>query len=92
MIKDAKPMMTMPVPRLMSAVFWYCASTAPLRAVMALDRHSPTVTVKAVLIEDARTMSGLSPVARMDSPSRVFRNSVSRIPMTTVSTAAGISL
>ena len=85
-------MMTMPVPRLMSAVFWYCASTAPLRAVMALDRHSPTVTVKAVLIEDARTMSGLSPVARMESPSRVFKNSTSSTPMTTVSTAAGISL
>ena len=66
-------MMTMPVPRLMSAVFWYWARTAPDRAVRALEMHRPTVMVKPVLMEDARTMSGLSPVARMDRPRRVFR-------------------
>ena len=82
-------MMTMPVPRLMSAVFWYWARIAPDRAVRALEMHSPTVTVKAVLIELARTISGLSPVARMDSPSRVRRNSTSTAAARRASTAAG---
>ena len=85
-------MMTMPVPRLMSAVFWYWASTAPDRAVKELETHRPTVMVKPVLMEEARTMSGLSPVARMDRPSRVFRNRASRIPTQTISTATGTSL
>ena len=37
-------------------------------------------------------MSGLSPVARMDRPSRVFRNRASRNPTHKVRTATGISL
>ena len=82
-------MITIPVPRLMSAVFWYWASRAPDRAVRALDRHRPTVMVKPVLMELARTISGLSPVARMERPSRVFRNSTSRTAERTVTTAAG---
>ena len=82
-------MMTMPVPRLMSAVFWYWASRAPDRAVRALARHRPTVMVKPVLMEEARTMSGLSPVARMDRPSRVFRNSTSSTATRMVTRAEG---
>ena len=82
-------MMTMPVPRLMSAVFWYWASRAPDRAVRALARHRPTVMVKPVLMELARTMSGLSPVARMERPSRVFRNSTSSTAARIAAAAAG---
>ena len=59
---------------------------------MALAMQSPTVTVKAVLIEEARTMSGLSPVARMDRPSRVPRNAMSRAQTATVITTATSSL
>ena len=92
MIREARPMMTMPLPRLISAVFWYWARSAPDRAVQALAMHRPTVMVKEVLMELARTMSGLSPVARMDRPSRVFRNRASRIPTQTISTATGTSL
>ena len=45
MIREARPMMTMPLPRLMSAVFWYWASTAPDREVQALAMHRPMVMV-----------------------------------------------
>ena len=67
-------MTTIPVPEPMSTVRWYWPTTAPDRAVRALAKHSPTVMVKVGLTEEARTMSRLSPVARMDSPSRVPRN------------------
>ena len=91
MMRLARPMITMPVPRLMSAVFWYWASTAPERAVMELEMHRPTVTVKPVLMEEARTISGLSPVARMDNPNRVLRNSTSAAPTRRVMIMAKIS-
>ena len=91
-MREARPMTTMPVPRLMSADFWYWASTAPDRAVMALAMHRPTVTVKAVLMELARTMSGLSPVARMERPSRVPRNAMSKAQTIAVMNAAVMSL
>ena len=50
----------------------------------ALATHSPTVTVKVGLIEDARTMSRLSPVARMERPSRVPRKRTSSPPASKV--------
>ena len=43
---------------------------------MALEMHRPIVMVNAVLMEEARTMSGLSPVARMERPIRVPRNRI----------------
>ena len=85
-------MTTIPVPRLISAERWYWASTAPDRAVMALEMQRPTVMVNAVLMEDARTMSGLSPVARMDRPIRVPRNRMSSTQTTTVTRAATSNL
>ena len=92
MMSEARPMTTMPVPRLMSAERWYWASTAPDSAVMALAMQRPTVMVNAVLMDDARTMSGLSPVARMDRPIRVPRNAMSSAQTTTVTSAATMSL
>ena len=55
---------------------------------MAFAMHKPTVMVKAGLIEEARTISILSPVARMESPSRVPRNRISRMPVRSVAAAA----
>ena len=43
-------------------------------------------------MDDARTMSGLSPVARMDRPNRVPRNAMSSAQTTTVTSAATMSL
>ena len=49
--------------------------------------HSPTVMVKLGLMEEARTISALSPVARMLRPRRVPRNSTSSTPAATVMAA-----
>ena len=46
---------------------------APESATTALERHRPTVVVNAGLMDDADTMSRLSPVARRDRPSCVRR-------------------
>ena len=59
---------------------------------MALEMHRPIVMVNAVLMEEARTMSGLSPVARMERPIRVPRNRINSRQTTTVMTAATSSL
>ena len=59
---------------------------------MALARHRPTVMVKTGLMEEARTISVLSPVARMDSPSRVPRNSTSSTQTASTTTEATSSL
>ena len=76
MSSDARAMVTMPCPMLISTDFWAWASRQPDRAVMAPEMHRPTVVVKAGLMEEERTMSGLLPVARMARPSRVRRNTV----------------
>ena len=54
--------------------------------------QSPTVMVKAGFTEDALIMSGLSPVARMESPRRVFRNSASSPAAANTITSATTSL
>ena len=72
--KDANATVTIPVPKLISAVLLYCAIKEPERPVKALDRQSPTVMVKVGLMEEARTIAGLSPVARIDRPSPVLKN------------------
>ena len=77
----------MPVPMLMSADFWAWPTTAPDRPVRALAAHSPTVTVNAGFTDEERTMSRLSPVARMDSPSRVPKNRYSSPPASRVRAA-----
>ena len=66
-------MVTMPVPTLISLLFWYWASRPPESAVSAPEMHRPTVMVKAGLMLEALTIAALSPVARMDKPSRVRR-------------------
>ena len=75
MTRAARASTTIPVPLFTSAKVLYCATMAPDRPVMALATHRPTVMVKLGLMEEARTISALSPVARMDRPSRVPRNS-----------------
>ncbi len=52
-------MVTMPVPTLISQLFWYCASRPPESAVRALEMHRPTVMVNAGLMVEARTISGV---------------------------------
>ena len=44
---------------------------------MALATHRPTIMVRFGLMEDAFTISSLSPVARMDRPRRVCRKKAS---------------
>ena len=78
MTRAARASTTMPVPLFTSAKVLYWATMAPDRPVMALATHRPTVMVKLGLMEEARTMSALSPVARMDRPSRVPRKRTSR--------------
>ena len=75
----------MPVPMSMLTDFWLWASRQPDRPVKALATHRPTMVVKVGLIEEERTMSGLSPVARMARPRRVRRNRVKNT--TTAATA-----
>ena len=77
MSSDASAIVTMPVPRLMSTAFCACAIRQPDSAVSEFATHSPTVVVNAGLMDDERTIMGLSPVARMARPSRVRRKSVS---------------
>ena len=56
-----------------------------------LARHRPIVIVNDGFSDEARTMSGLSPVARMERPMRVPRNSTSRRPARIVTNAASSS-
>ena len=71
---EARAMVTMPVPISMFTDFWLWASRQPDSPVKALEMQRPTMVVKAGLMEEERTMSGLLPVARMARPSRVRRN------------------
>ena len=57
---------------------------------MALETARPMVMVRPVLMEEARTMSGLSPVARMERPRRVFRNRISSTATIRVMRMAGM--
>ena len=52
------------------------------------------MTVNAGFRDEARTMSGLSPVARMERPMRVFRNASSSTParMVTVDINSGTGI
>ena len=60
MIRQARPMTTIPAPLLISADFWYWPTTAPERAVKALEIQSPTVMVNTGFTDDARTISPVS--------------------------------
>ena len=92
MTRDARAIVTIPVPRLMSQVLLYCAMRHPARPVMALATQRPTVIVNAGLIEDARTIAGLSPVARIERPRVVLRNQRIRRQTTRTTAARRISL
>ena len=74
MISEASAIVTMPVPRLISLVLLYWPTSAPARPVIAFATQRPTVMVNAGLMEEALTIAGLSPVARIERPSRVLRN------------------
>lgn len=91
MIRLARPTTTIPVPSVMSLNFWCWASRPPLSATSALAMHRPTVVVKAGLMEDAATMSRLSPVARMDRPSWVPRKATIAAPAASATRAASTS-
>ena len=78
-------MVTMPEPMSMFTDFCDWASRQPERAVRLPERQRPTMVVKAGLMDEERTMSGLSPVARMARPRRVRRN---RLRNSTASTTA----
>ena len=80
----------MPVPRLMSHDFWYCAKIPPDNAVMAPETQSPTVMVCFGLMLEAFTIAALSPVARIESPSLVPRKRLKRMPITTTRSATRI--
>ena len=54
--------------------------------------HRPTVMVKAGLMLEARTMAALSPVARMDRPSRVPRKPSIAAPASRIMASAMASL
>ena len=84
-------MVTMPCPMLMSTDFCAWLSRQPDRPVKAFATHSPTVVVKAGLIEEERTMSGLLPVARMARPSRVPKNRVKNAATSTTAMSATAS-
>ena len=92
MSSEARAMVTMPVPMFISTAFCDCASRQPDSAVNEPAMHRPTMVVKAVLIDDERTMSGLLPVARIARPRRVLRNAVSRTSITMTAISATASL
>src|SRR5699024_4431671 len=76
----------------MSQLFWYWLWRAPARPVRALARQRPAVMVNPGLMLEARTMSALSPVARMDRPSRVPINTLIRMAAPRANTARTVSL
>ena len=92
MMRLASAMVTMPVPMLMSQDLLYSPIRQPASAVMALERHRPMVIIRAGLMEEDFTMSGLLPVARMDRPRRVLRNSSSSTTTTATKASATMSL
>ena len=89
---DARAMVTMPLPMSMLADFWHWASRHPDRAVMPPEMMRVTVVVKVGSMEEERTMSALLPVARMESPSRVLRNTTKKPQMMSTKTRAVMSL
>ena len=59
---------------------------------MAFATQSPIVIISLVLMLEALTISGLSPVARMESPSLVFKKKEISTPTMITISAATISL
>jgi len=91
MTRDASAMVTIPVPRLMSQVLLYWPMRQPARPVREFEKQSPTVMVNIGLMEEALTMAGLSPVARMERPRVVPRNHLISAQTSTTITARRIS-
>ena len=71
--REARAMVTMPLPMVTFTDFWLWARRHPDRAVKEEDMQRPTMVVKAGLMDEDFTMSGLSPVALMERPSLVLR-------------------
>ena len=76
----------------MSQNLLYSPIRQPESAVRALARHRPIVMVTLGLMEEALTMSRLSPVARMESPSDVPKNRMSTTAITPSSSASSTSV
>ena len=91
MMRLASAIVTMPVPRLMSQNLLYSPIKQPDSAVRALARHRPIVMVAFGLMEEALTMSRLSPVARMDRPRDVPKKRMSTSTITAAMSASRIS-
>ena len=75
--RDARAMVTIPVPISMLTDLCDWASRQPDSAVNEFATQSPIIVVNAGLTDEERTISGLSPVALIASPRRVFRKSPS---------------
>ena len=71
MIKEAIPITTIPVPILASEKDCFCATKAPDKATKPLATAKPMIFILSTLIEEERTISSLSPVARIDKPNFV---------------------
>jgi len=86
MITEASPATIRPMPIPMSAKPWNWAISAPERATSPFESARPRSFWVSVFTPKERIMSGLSPVARIASPTSVWRNHT-----TTASTASATS-
>ena len=73
MRREARAMVTIPDPMVTFTDFWLCANKHPESAVKDEEIQRPIIVVKAGLIDEDFTMSGLSPVALKESPNLVLR-------------------
>ena len=67
-------MTIIPTPIVTSAALFTCAIKAPDSATKPLDKPSPKIIRRSVFAEKLRIMRWLSPVARIASPTSVFKN------------------
>ena len=74
MMTDARPMTIAPCPIVSVALPSRCATSAPERAISALDSISPTIFIAEVLMPCARLMRSFMPVARIALPISVPKN------------------
>ena len=90
--REARAMVTIPEPMVTFTDFWLWARRHPERAVKEDEIQRPIIVVKAGLMDEDFTMSGLSPVALMESPSLVLRKKERKTTTKTTKIKAVISL
>jgi hypothetical protein len=88
MITAARPATMVPTPIEMSAPPCDWANSAPARPISAFDSAMPTSVCRSVETPWARAILGLTPVARIASPSSEFRNPFSPTTSRPVSTSS----